>query len=444
MFRRACIATLLLLLVFSGSSEVVGQLLVRGKILDYAGRPFSGVSLKTIDFVSTQVVDSAISSNDGAFSVPIRRLGVHHIRVSTISGQEYQVAVYIEKAVELDIRLPRDPSIEPQYSFRDAQSHTARLFAVYSQLTDEFGRYRKATKNNPVRPGESSKGIFDWDPYVARLNRQLVIEHDPLVHQAILLARLVPSVFGDTLSSASARAALNAISPQHPFWEEATISCYTADRANYIEYLDSIVQSHPDPWTRVVTMFSYLPQGRAAHDSVRVHRYAARLISEFPDCRYAKMAVPFASSSMRDLSIGDLVPAFTFLDLHHPTTQVSSAQFRGKVHLIAFWATWCIHCVEQMPFLRAAYEKYHDKGLEILSVAMDDKPEVAASFLAARPRNPWYQTYVVGGFNNTDIKQLGVFAVPTEFLIDTRGTVVATTNDLIRSKLDSTLSRIFK
>ena len=441
--RAAYVASVFFILSFSVSSQAVGQLFLRGRVLDSSGMPSPKMYIKSVDFVSNHVLDSVQTSNNGAFSLPIRRPGVHHIWMFAAKGEEYRASIYVEETVDVDIRLSQNPSSEPHYTFEDAQSHTARLFTIYAQLVDEFRKYRKATRNHPVRPGESSKGIFDWDPYVSRLNQQLDAEPDPLIHQALLIARLVPSVFGDTLSPVSARIALNSISPRHPLWEEATISCYTAERAGLISYLDSIVQNHPDPATRALTMFTYLPQGRASHDSVRVHQYATRLLSEFPGTSLSQMAIPFATNSMHDLVAGDVLPEFSFSNLNRPQDYITGHQLRGKVVLIAFWATWCIHCVEQMPFQRAAYDRYKNQGFEIPSVSLDDKPETAVSFLKARPVLPWQQAFAMGGFNNEYVKKLGVYAAPAEFLVDKNGHVVATTNDLIRSKLDSTLTRFF-
>jgi len=425
------------------SPEGLAQAVLRGKILASDGKPASRATIESLDFVTNTAFDSTQTGNDGFFSLSLRHTGLHRVRFSVATRHELLARIYIQHLTDVEVRFTQDSSVTPRLIFKDSTSRTAKLFAIYNEIGEELARFRTATRNRTLRPGESSKGIFDWSPHIFRSNQQLNSETDSTVRQALFIARLVPSFFGDTLSPAAARLSLNSISPRHPFWEEANILCNSSIRADYLTYLDTVIETHPDPWTRALTMFTYLPLGRATHDSTRVHRFAARLLSEFPGSTISRMAIPFASIAMRDLSGGDPMPPFSFADLHRPEAQISSHQFRGKVSLIVFWATWCIHCVEQLPFLRAAHDRYENIGLEILSVSLDDNPQSATSFLKARPLVPWRQAYAIGGFNNEYVKQLGVYAAPAEFLVDKNGRVLATTNDLIRSKLDTTLSRFF-
>lgn len=71
----------------------------------------------------------------------------------------------------------------------------------------------------------------------------------------------------------------------------------------------------------------------------------------------------------------------TFIDMEFPDLDGKNVSLSSVVNrkgnryvLLDFWATWCGGCVEQMPSIKAAYEKYHDKGFEIYAVSCDPKP----------------------------------------------------------------------
>jgi peroxiredoxin len=76
---------------------------------------------------------------------------------------------------------------------------------------------------------------------------------------------------------------------------------------------------------------------------------------------------------------GKLAPDFTLSD---ENTTVHLADYRGKVVLVNFWATWCGPCVEELPSL---LELHHDQpSLAILAVSIDEDPGAYARFLARR------------------------------------------------------------
>ena len=79
---------------------------------------------------------------------------------------------------------------------------------------------------------------------------------------------------------------------------------------------------------------------------------------------------------------GSLAPDFRLMDLHGKA--VSLSDYRGKVVLLNFWATWCGPCKIEMPGMEAMYRNLHSKGLEILAVSVDQQgPAVTRPFQEA-------------------------------------------------------------
>lgn len=67
--------------------------------------------------------------------------------------------------------------------------------------------------------------------------------------------------------------------------------------------------------------------------------------------------------------IGKAAPALVVTALNGRTFDL--AKLKGKVVLVNYWATWCAPCRKEMPKLDAFYQRYHDRGLEIIGISID-------------------------------------------------------------------------
>jgi thiol-disulfide isomerase/thioredoxin len=106
----------------------------------------------------------------------------------------------------------------------------------------------------------------------------------------------------------------------------------------------------------------------------------------------------------------------------------SSDQWKGKVILVDFWATWCGPCKAMLPKLNQMYAQYHDKGFEIVGVSCDKDPNALKKYLAQSKDIHWPQLY---GGNNPDTgwhplaEEFGIINLPMQLLIDKKGTLRA-------------------
>ena len=91
----------------------------------------------------------------------------------------------------------------------------------------------------------------------------------------------------------------------------------------------------------------------------------------------SKVFVLRGASSLNDEpEIGSIAPDFTGPGLQNEILSLSDVN--SKVIMIDFWASWCNPCRLETPIFVKIYEKYHDKGLEIISVSLDRKDQKAA------------------------------------------------------------------
>ena len=228
---------------------------------------------------------------------------------------------------------------------------------------------------------------------------------------------------------------------------------------NHLSALDPNDRWQPD----TNSGFTRLLEGTKASARARTQRYvigfttctvAAACLIVFPSTRvFAERCVAACvgeSSPIRRIlwptatTVGiparrQVAPDFALLDASGNPVRLSD--FRGKVVLLNFWATWCPPCRIEIPWFDEFQQTHADRGLVVLGVSMDDdgwnavKPYIESHGIKYR--------MVVG---NDEIARLygGLDAVPTTFILDRSGRIAATyagltTRQVFESSLEGLL-----
>ena len=103
---------------------------------------------------------------------------------------------------------------------------------------------------------------------------------------------------------------------------------------------------------------------------------------------------------------------------------VSLKESLGKVTIVDFWASWCGPCRKENPNVVAIYKELHSKGLNIVGVSLD-KDLASWNQAIAKDKITWIQVSNLKEWAEPIAKQYGVEQIPTTFLLDASGKIVA-------------------
>ena len=121
------------------------------------------------------------------------------------------------------------------------------------------------------------------------------------------------------------------------------------------------------------------------------------------------------------LAPGNSFPDFRESDVNGKPLSIS--QFKGKVVLVDFWATWCPPCIREVPEIQKAYAKFHDQGFEIVGISLDVDKESLLKFTAEK-KMPWPEFFDGKKWENKLAVKYGVDATPTSYLLDRHGKII--------------------
>src|SRR5688572_15539552 len=175
-----------------------------------------------------------------------------------------------------------------------------------------------------------------------------------------------------------------------------------------LKKFDQLLAAHADNKTDAVAQILFMQAALYAEvlgDVDQAIKLVRRLKTDFPQTTQAARAdqviammerrgaqLAAQKEHERTYAVGKMFPDFAETDLDGKP--LSIANYKGKVVLIDFWATWCGPCIAELPTVLAAYKKYHSKGFEIIGISLDrpDSLQKLKDF-AKEHDMPWPQFY---------------------------------------------------
>lgn len=201
--------------------------------------------------------------------------------------------------------------------------------------------------------------------------------------------------------------------------EKTTSAFYDANNQDMRDRIKFIAELYSDR-TSVIALLRFLNPEK---DKELLDKIYATINSKYPN--YAPLQKflrdkEIAAANAKRVSLGSPAPFFEY-----PTPDgkmVGPKDYKGKVLLIDFWASWCGPCIAEIPNVKKVYEMYKDKGLEVLSVSID---KGSAEWLLAldKIKMPWKQVLATNA--GKEITSLYQFSgIPFIVLIDKEGRIV--------------------
>jgi peroxiredoxin len=214
-----------------------------------------------------------------------------------------------------------------------------------------------------------------------------------------------------------------------------------ADLAGEIKEFDALLAKHKDEKTDDVAQIAMMKamlylQVFDNHD--KGVAMLEQLQKDYPETQPGKNAASMieVEKIKGKLVVGAKFPDFEEKDL--AGKPVSVANYKGKVVLVDFWATWCGPCVHELPNVIKSYDKHHSKGFEIIGVSLDQDEKKLKGFIEDK-KMTWQQFFDGKGWGNKLASKYGVQSIPATFLLDGEGKIIA--KDLRGEELDAAIAK---
>lgn len=284
---------------------------------------------------------------------------------------------------------------QPELNFLSIQDLNGNVLYIAENETIEFEIQKDTIQNSKVSGGIENEVFVEYIAHLKELNKEAMNIRSNM-QQEMVSGNAGPGTM-------------------EKFQKEEE-----ALRAEDMKVKKQMVKDNPDAFVSALIVTDMQSMGAS---STEIREYYEMLSNSVKQSPYAA-AIKTNLEKVSAVEIGSEAPKFS--GPNPEGEEISLEDAMGKVTLIDFWAAWCRPCRVENPNIVKVYEKYHDKGFNIIGVSLDREDQRDRWLQAIKDDNlTWTQISHLQFWEEPIAQLYGVRAIPAAFILDENGVIVA-------------------
>ncbi len=329
---------------------------------------------------------------------------------------------------------------EAAVKFQNEKSIAARFYAINNNIIARQNRFQKAYNEFTATGKPANEFKYDWSKDIAAAKKGRQTETDSTMKHLWLLAGIeFNGMSKDTLLAGTALSTIPATSPLWSYNRDLLALCYESvkNKQKYSSNIVKIINENGDMQLKPLWITQLLDMANVAQDKQTMFALYQKLYDDFDNTEWLKKAQLILERNA-SVKTGDTLPHFSLTTLDDSSV-VDNKRIAGEYWIIQFWATWNNSSVKELDNLTQVYDKYKDKGLNILGISLDKSVSIVNSFRKNKVAMPWVNSIAEKGILSDIAQQFEVMALPKTILIGKAGKIIAVGSDLKGKKLVETV-----